>query len=58
MGWRRRVRRKSDAAPAELPDNYNQDQPHSERPKSELPAEPVVFRSEGPRSPPIIYEAP
>ncbi|KAM0074885.1 hypothetical protein ACKRZS_012944 [Fusarium odoratissimum] len=58
MVWRKRARRKNDAAPAELPGNYNQDQPHSERPKSELPAEPVIFPSERPRSPPRIYEAP
>lgn len=58
MVWRRRVRRKNDAPPAELPDNYNQEQPCSERPKSELPAEPVVFPLESPRSPHIIYEAP
>lgn len=58
MVWRRRVRMKSNAALAELPGNYNQDQPHSDRPKSELPAEPVVFPSERPRSPPRIYEAP
>ncbi|EWY99821.1 hypothetical protein FOYG_03759 [Fusarium oxysporum NRRL 32931] len=56
--WRKWARRKNDAALAELPGNYNQDQPHSERPKSELPAEPVVFPSERPRSPPRIYEAP
>ncbi|KAJ4109397.1 hypothetical protein NW765_004285 [Fusarium oxysporum] len=58
MVWRRRARMKNNAALAELPGNYNQDQPHSERPKSELPAEPVVFPSERPRSPPRIYEAP
>ncbi|EXL63188.1 hypothetical protein FOCG_01554 [Fusarium oxysporum f. sp. radicis-lycopersici 26381] len=58
MVWRRRARMKNNAALAELPENYNQDQPHSERPKSELPAEPVVFPSERPRSPPRIYEAP
>ncbi|KAF4342801.1 hypothetical protein FBEOM_3209 [Fusarium beomiforme] len=56
--WRRRARRKNDAALAELPGNYNQDQPYSERPKSELPADPVVFPSESPGSPPRIYEAP
>ncbi|KAF4959538.1 hypothetical protein FGADI_1605 [Fusarium gaditjirri] len=56
--WRRRARSKSDAALAELPGNDNQEQPYSERPKSELPAEPVVFPSERPRSPPRIYEAP
>jgi F0F1-type ATP synthase assembly protein I len=58
VAWKGRMRRKNDAAPAELPDSYNQDRPYSERPKSELPAEPVVFSSESPRSPPIIYEAP
>ncbi|KAF5261908.1 hypothetical protein FOXYS1_7373 [Fusarium oxysporum] len=58
MVWRRRARMKNNAALAELPGNYNQDQPRSERPKSELPAEPVVFSSERPRSPPRIYEAP
>ncbi|KLO91969.1 uncharacterized protein LW94_2667 [Fusarium fujikuroi] len=58
MVWRRRARRKNDAVLAELPGNYEQDQPHSERPKSELPAEPVVFSPERPRSPPRIYEAP
>ncbi|KAL5600472.1 hypothetical protein FOVSG1_008284 [Fusarium oxysporum f. sp. vasinfectum] len=58
MVWRKRARKENDAAPAELPGNYNQDQPHSERPKSELPAEPVIFPSERPRSPPRIYEAP
>jgi hypothetical protein len=58
MVWRRRAKRKNDAVLAELPGNYNQDQPYSERPKSELPAEPVVFSSESPRSPPRIYEAP
>ncbi|KAF5632443.1 uncharacterized protein FTJAE_7553 [Fusarium tjaetaba] len=56
--WRRRMRRKNDAVVAELPGNYEQDQPQSERPKSELPAEPVVFPAERPRSPPRIYEAP
>jgi hypothetical protein len=58
MVWRRRARRKNDAALAELPGDYSQDHPYSERPKSELPAEPVVFPSESPRSPPRIYEAP
>ncbi|KAH7490091.1 hypothetical protein FOMA001_g3842 [Fusarium oxysporum f. sp. matthiolae] len=58
MVWRRRARMKNNAALAELPGNYNQDQPHSERPKSELPAEPVVFPSGRPRSPTRIYEAP
>ncbi|KAF5241044.1 hypothetical protein FANTH_9261 [Fusarium anthophilum] len=58
MVWRRRTRRENDPALAELPGNYEQSQPHSERPKSELPAEPVVFPSERPRSPPRIYEAP
>ncbi|RFN47815.1 hypothetical protein FIE12Z_7943 [Fusarium flagelliforme] len=58
MIWRRRARGKNGAAPAELPGDYNQDQPYSERPKSELPAEPVVFLSEGPRGPPRVYEAP
>ncbi|KAI1029498.1 hypothetical protein LB504_010785 [Fusarium proliferatum] len=58
MFWRMRARRKNDGTLAELPGSYNQDQPHSERPKSELPAEPVVFPSERPRSPPRIYEAP
>ncbi|KAM0549876.1 hypothetical protein ACHAPJ_009123 [Fusarium lateritium] len=56
--WRRHARRKNDPAPAELPGDYNQDQPYSERPKSELPAEPAVFPPERPRSPPRIYEAP
>ncbi|OBS20071.1 hypothetical protein FPOA_11792 [Fusarium poae] len=58
MVWRRRARRKNDAAVAELPGDHNQDQPYSERPKSELPAEPVVFPLERPKSPPRIYEAP
>ncbi|KAF5713680.1 hypothetical protein FGLOB1_3898 [Fusarium globosum] len=58
MVWRMRARRKIDAAPAELPGNCAPEQPHFERPKSELPAEPVVFPSERPRSPPRIYEAP
>lgn len=56
--WRRRARAKNGAAPAELPGNYNQDQPYSERPKSELPAEPVVFLPEGPRGPDRVYEVP
>lgn len=55
--WRRRTRRKNNAAPAELPGHY-EGQPHSDRPKSELPAEPVIFPPERPRSPPRIYEAP
>lgn len=58
MVWRMRARKKNDAAPAELPGNCAQGQPHFERPKSELPAEPVVFPSQRPRSPPRIYEAP
>ncbi|KPA37185.1 hypothetical protein FLAG1_10016 [Fusarium langsethiae] len=58
MIWRRRARKKNDATPAEFPGNYNQGQPYFERPKSELPAEPVVFSSESPRIPPGIYEAP
>ncbi|KAF4500080.1 hypothetical protein FAGAP_3742 [Fusarium agapanthi] len=58
MVWRRLTRRKKDSALAELPGNYEQGQPHSERPKSELPAEPVVFPPGRPRSPPRIYEAP
>ncbi|KAF5557281.1 hypothetical protein FNAPI_5494 [Fusarium napiforme] len=57
MVWRRRTRSKNDGVVAELPGNY-EDQPHAERPKSELPAEPVVFPPERPRSPPRIYEAP
>ncbi|KAG5662000.1 hypothetical protein KAF25_004239 [Fusarium avenaceum] len=56
--WKRQMRRKNDAAPAELPGSYNQDQPYSQRPKSELPAEPVVFPSASPRGPPEVYEAP
>ncbi|CAJ0550158.1 Ff.00g100880.m01.CDS01 [Fusarium sp. VM40] len=56
--WKRRIRMKDDAAPAELPGSYNQDQPYSERPKSELPAEPVVLPSASPRGPPEVYEAP
>ncbi|CEI41848.1 unnamed protein product [Fusarium venenatum] len=58
MLWRRRARRKNDGVAAELPGDYNQDQPYSERPKSELPAEPVVLPLERPKSPPRIYEAP
>ncbi|KAL6922861.1 hypothetical protein FSST1_000135 [Fusarium sambucinum] len=56
--WRRRVRRKNDAVLAELPGDHNQDQPYSERPKSELPAEPIVFPLQRPGSPSRIYEAP
>ncbi|KAJ4263447.1 hypothetical protein NW762_006266 [Fusarium torreyae] len=58
MIWRRQATRKHDAVLAELPGNNYQEQPYSERPKSELPAEPVVLPSERPRSPPRIYEAP
>ncbi|SCV27206.1 uncharacterized protein FFB14_01439 [Fusarium fujikuroi] len=58
MVWRMRARRINDGTLAELPGHYAQEQPQSERPKSELPAEPVVFPRERPRSPPRIYEAP
>ncbi|KAH6950121.1 hypothetical protein DER45DRAFT_619852 [Fusarium avenaceum] len=56
--WKRRMRMKNDAAPTELPDSHSRDQTCSERPKSELPAEPVVFPSASPRGPPEVYEVP
>ncbi|CAG7563196.1 unnamed protein product [Fusarium equiseti] len=56
--WRRRARRKDDATLREISGNSVQDRPISERPKSELPAEPTAVFPESPRSPPGFYEAP